>query len=93
MKVNVPSSVNINNNTNYSIPIDLIKYGYFTNITILNGRKLSIDLPTSKELEDNKNYIGVRKCNKAQSDVSRLALKLINEKELITTNSREVIVE
>ncbi len=93
MEVNIPSSVNINNNTNYSIPIDLINYGYFTNVTILNGRRLSIDLSTSKELEDNKNYIGVYKCNKAQSVESRLTLKLINGKELTTTNSKEVIVE
>lgn len=88
------NKLGIGNNTNMFIPNDLIKEAYFTDIRNNDGSNLQWDRDRSYYFPNNKlNAVLFKPCDKTQTVKTRFLITLINNKTLITTNSREVIVE
>ena len=75
------------------IPNDLIKDLYFTDIYNNDGSNLRWDRDTSYYyLNDRLNAVLFKPCDKKQTIKTKVLIKLINGKELITIHDREVII-
>lgn len=75
------------------IPNDLIKDLYFTDIYNNDGSNLRWDRDTSYHyLDDRLNAVLFKPCDKKQTIKTKILIKLINGKELITIHDREVII-
>lgn len=88
------NKLGIRNNTGVFIPNDLIKEAYFIDIRNNDGSNLQWDRDKSYHyLNDALNAIIFKPCNKPQTVKTRFLITLINNKTLITSTSREVIVK
>jgi hypothetical protein len=87
------NKIGIDNNTKVFIPNDLIKDLYFTDIYNNDGSNLRWDRDTSYYYLDNRlNGVLFKPCDKKQTIKTKILIKLINGKELITIHDREVII-